>query len=179
MLRRVTSSSTFAPVTLSLAKFNELSDIDCLSLLRSFLDVQSWAIQLCNARPYAALDDLIAAAAAQGAGITPAEVVGALDRHPRIGARLSDGSRESAWSAREQAGVQGDDAAAADLAAGNAVYEARFGFIYLVRAAGRSARELVDLLHSRLDNERDDEIAVVRSELLAIAQLRIRALIVT
>jgi hypothetical protein len=111
MLRRVTSSSTFAPVTLSLAKFNELSDIDCLSLLRSFLDVQSWAIQLCNARPYAALDDLIAAAAAQGAGITPAEVVGALDRHPRIGARLSDGSRESAWSAREQAGVQGDDAA--------------------------------------------------------------------
>jgi 2-oxo-4-hydroxy-4-carboxy-5-ureidoimidazoline decarboxylase len=179
MLTRVTSSSTFAPIALSLADFNELPRHDCLSLLRSLLDVESWATQLCDARPYVALDDLIATAATGGAAITPAEVLGALDRHPRIGARLSDGSRESAWSAREQAGIQGDETAAADLAAGNALYEARFGFIYLVRAAGRSARELLELLHRRLDNDRDDEIAVVRGELLAIAQLRIRALMVT
>jgi OHCU decarboxylase len=178
MLSRVTSSSTFAPIALSLADFNELSRPDCLSLLRSFLDVQRWANQLCDARPYAALDDLLAAAATSGAVITPEEVLAALDRHPRIGARLADGSRESAWSAREQAGVPGDEATAAELAAGNALYEARFGFIYLVRAAGRSARELVDLLHSRLDHDRDDEIAVVQGELLAIAELRIRALMV-
>lgn len=172
------SSPTFAPDSLPMAEFNALSPGECGSLLRSFLDVPRWAAELCDARPFPTPDALVAASATVGATTTPEEILGALHRHPRIGAQLTDGSRENAWSAREQAGVGDDEATAAALAAGNALYEARFGFIYLVRAADRSARELLDLLHTRLDNQLDQEIAIVRGELLDIAARRIRALMV-
>jgi 2-oxo-4-hydroxy-4-carboxy-5-ureidoimidazoline decarboxylase len=173
---RVTTSST---VTLSLSDFNALPVDECLSILHSFLDVDSWDQRLCSARPYLDVDDLVAASAVAGLEITPPEILGALDRHPRIGARLADGSRESAWSEREQAQVHQDAAAADELAAGNATYEARFGFIFLVCAAGRSAAEILDVLRSRLGNDPDHELLVVRGELLDIAAGRIRALMTT
>jgi 2-oxo-4-hydroxy-4-carboxy-5-ureidoimidazoline decarboxylase len=175
----VAPRSTSAVAASPIAAFNALRRSDCLALLHSLLDISSWAEKLCDGRPFPSVDALIVASGTAGATTTQEEILGALHRHPRIGARLSDGSAESAWSEREQAAVRSDEAAAADLAAGNALYEARFGFIYLVRAAGRSARELIDLLHSRLDNERDQEISVVRGELLDIAELRIRALMVS
>ena len=51
------------------------------------------------------------------------------------------------------------------MARGNAEYEQRFGRIYLVAAAGRSAEDLLGLLHERLDNDPETELDVVRREL--------------
>ena len=76
---------------------------------------------------------------------------------------------------REQAGVDpADRDTASRLAAGNAAYEDRFDRVFLIRAAGRSADEILGELERRLDNddgaERDEtvrqlgEIAVLRLE---------------
>jgi 2-oxo-4-hydroxy-4-carboxy-5-ureidoimidazoline decarboxylase len=56
---------------------------------------------------------------------------------------------------------------------GNADYEKRFGRIYLVAAAGRSADELLGLLHQRLDNDPATELEVVRQELARISRIRV------
>ena len=63
---------------------------------------------------------------------------------------------------------------AAELAAGNVAYEQRFDRVFLIRAAGRSADEILAELERRLENddaaERDEtvrqlrEIAVLRLE---------------
>jgi 2-oxo-4-hydroxy-4-carboxy-5-ureidoimidazoline decarboxylase len=173
----VTSPSTAAPTLLSLDDFAGLDDVACRALLHSCLDVDSWVEALTNGRPYASIEDLLATSVQVGSLITASEVLGALERHPRIGARLAGGSRESSWSSSEQSRVLQDADAAAQLATANAVYEAHFGFIFLVCAAGRSAQDLLGVLHERLSNDPDAEIDVVRGELLAIAGGRLQSAI--
>ncbi|OMQ15380.1 hypothetical protein A7K94_0209900, partial [Modestobacter sp. VKM Ac-2676] len=63
------------------------------------------------------------------------------------------------------------------LAEGNRRYEARFGRIYLVRAAGRTGPELLDLLEQRLTNDPTTELAVTRAQLAEIALLRLKGLL--
>ena len=55
--------------------------------------------------------------------------------------------------------------------------EERFGRIYLVAAAGRSAGELLGLLRERLDNDPVTELGVVRGELARITRLRLTSLL--
>ncbi|MGW5485770.1 2-oxo-4-hydroxy-4-carboxy-5-ureidoimidazoline decarboxylase [Streptosporangium sandarakinum] len=88
------------------------------------------------------------------------------------------GGREASWSRREQSGVAGaDPAVLAALAEGNRAYEARFGHIYLVRAAGLTAGEMLDRLRARLRNDEETERDVVRTELAGIARLRVARLL--
>ena len=64
-------------------------------------------------------------------------------------------------SSAEQAGVPDDDDVLARLAEGNRRYEETFGRIYLVRAKGRTAEEMLVLLEERLRNDPDAELLVV------------------
>jgi 2-oxo-4-hydroxy-4-carboxy-5-ureidoimidazoline decarboxylase len=72
------------------------------------------------------------------------------------------------------------DAADAELAAaiadGNRRYEERFDRVFLVRAAGRSRRQILDELNRRLQLDDASERAIVASELHDITLLRVRNL---
>jgi 2-oxo-4-hydroxy-4-carboxy-5-ureidoimidazoline decarboxylase len=77
-------------------------------------------------------------------------------------------------SAREQAGVDpGAGDTAARLAAGNAAYEERFGHVFLIRAAGRSAEAILGQLDRRLGNDQQTERREVADNLRQIALLRL------
>ncbi len=69
--------------------------------------------------------------------------------------------------------------AAADVAAriadGNAAYEARFGRVFLIRAAGRSPEEMLAELERRLANDDETEAREAAGQLAEIALLRLRA----
>ena len=104
--------------------------------------------------------------------MSEADLDEAMAGHPRIGERPVAGSESS----REQAGVSGDEVRAA-LARGNRTYEDRFGHVYLVAASGRTGEELLDILRSRLLNDRDTERRVVREELGRINRLRLTRLV--
>ena len=105
----------------------------------------------------------------------------AFAHHPRIGEGQSaapQSERASSWSAGEQAGVA--TAAASmrnEVAAVNAAYEARFGFIYIVCASGRSADDLLEMARARLRNEPEVELRVAAEEQRQITSLRLRKLI--
>lgn len=162
----------------TLAEFHALPADEAERLVAPCVAIPSWATGLVAARPYADLDDLLATAESLAAAWTDEEVEGALADHPRIGERHSGGGTSAALSAREQAGVDPADAEVqARLRAGNAAYEERFGRIYLVRAAGRSAEEMLELLEERLENDPATEIAVTRAQLAEIALLRLRGLV--
>jgi len=154
--------------------FNSLSADEAQGLLRTCLDVPRWVDDVEGGRPYAGWPALRAAAERSAARLTEGELEAALARHPRIGERAG-ASHDAEHSEREQAGVDPTDGdTVRRLAAGNAAYEERFGRVFLIRAAGRSAEEILAELDRRLDNddrtERDEtiqqlgEIAVLRLE---------------
>ncbi len=63
------------------------------------------------------------------------------------------------------------------MAQGNAAYEAKFGRVYLVSAAGLTADELLTRLQTRLANDVDTERDVVRAEFAKINRLRLQRLL--
>jgi 2-oxo-4-hydroxy-4-carboxy-5-ureidoimidazoline decarboxylase len=133
------------------------------------LSVPRWADEVLSGEPYADRSALLAAADAAARSLSDPELDQALSAHPRIG------ERGGAQSQREQAGV---DASAADrLAAGNAAYEERFGRVFLIRAAGRDADEILAELERRLANTDDAERAETVDNLRQIALLRLEALV--
>ena len=81
-------------------------------------------------------------------------------------------------SRAEQAGVDPADAEiAAALAAGNRAYEERFERVFLIRAAGRSSREILAALTVRLGHTPAEEEPVVADQLRQIAVLRLTGLL--
>jgi len=140
--------------------------------LLSCLSVPRWADDVLAGEPYADRDAAVARADEAARALTDEELDQALSGHPRIG------ERGGAQSAREQAGV--DPAAgdtAARLAAGNAAYEARFGRVFLIRAAGRDAEAILAELDRRLGNDDATERAETVDNLRQIALLRLEALL--
>jgi 2-oxo-4-hydroxy-4-carboxy-5-ureidoimidazoline decarboxylase len=59
----------------------------------------------------------------------------------------------------------------------NQEYEGRFGFIYIVCATGKSADELLELAHRRIENDRDTELRVAAEEQRKITRLRLEKLL--
>lgn len=163
---------------MTLAEFDALPADEAERVIAPCVAITSWARGLVAGRPYADIGDLIATAERLAAAWTDEEVEGALADHPRIGERHSGEGASAAFSAREQAGVDPADVSVQDrLRAGNAAYEDRFGRIYLVRAAGRSAEEMLALLEERLGNDPTTEITVTKGQLAEIALLRLRGLL--
>ena len=60
---------------------------------------------------------------------------------------------------------------------GNAEYEQRFGFIFLVFASGKSPAEILEILRRRLKNDRATEVRNAAGEQMKIARLRLQKMI--
>ncbi len=158
---------------IGLAAFNALPAAQARDALLACCQAGRWAAEVADGRPYPSRAALLAAAAA---ALTDADAAEALAGHPRIG--QAPGAAHSSWSRSEQSGMaSADDQIRAELAAGNRAYEDRFGHIYLVCAAGRSAAELLAILRGRLGNDPRAERQVVRDELIKINDLRLIKLI--
>lgn len=158
---------------IGLATFNELPDDEVIEALMGCCASQTWAAEIAARRPYAHISELHDAAIEALAAMTEGDLDKALAGHPRIGA-----ATDSESSAREQSGIAGARAPTLDqLAEGNRRYEERFGHVYLVCATGRTAEELLEILHERLGNDPATERQAVRAELGKINRIRIDRLI--
>src|SRR5215218_8501158 len=143
--------------TTDLRAFNDLPDAEARERLLTCLAVPRWADEVLAGRPYADRDGLADSASRVAATLSDAELEEALSRHPRIGDEASVG-QDAAFSRREQAGVAGADPAVAErLAEGNRAYEEKFGHVFLIRAAGRDATEILSELERRLSNDEATE----------------------
>jgi len=167
------SASNAASTGRGVSSFDASSDDVATAALLACCASPAWVSGVLAGRPYGTADRLFAASDAVLAALDDRDIDAALAGHPRIGDRPAD-----AESARDQAGVSGADRAVLDaLAEGNRAYEQRFGHIYLVCAAGRTADELLGVLRSRLDNDPATERAVLRAELAKINRVRLRRLL--
>jgi len=150
--------------------FDELDDGDARALLLRCLSAPDWADQVLAGRPYATEQDLTDAADRAARQLSDGDVEAALAGHPRIGEPAA-ATHNAAASSHEQSGVDaGDVSTAEQLADGNRAYEARFGHVFLIRAAGRTGPEILGELRRRLDNppevERDEMLDNLRQIML-------------
>jgi 2-oxo-4-hydroxy-4-carboxy-5-ureidoimidazoline decarboxylase len=147
-------------------------------LLRACNAAPSFAAEVAAGRPYPDADALVTRAEQVSRALPWAEVAAALAAHPRIGDRVEGSSAEATASRSEQSGM---GAAGAELRAamvdGNRAYEERFDQVFLVRAAGRSAVEMLTELRRRLGNSPEDERAEVTEQLAQITGLRVRGIV--
>ena len=137
-------------------------------VLLGCLSVPRWVDDVLAGQPYADRGALVAAADRAARELTDEELDQALSGHPRIG------EQGGAQSQQEQSGVDPTHGATAQrLKEGNAAYEERFDRVFLVRAAGRDADEILAELDRRLQNDDATERAETVDNLRQIALLRL------
>ena len=130
-----------------------------------------WVDRMCEGWPWS---DPLGAGERIWWSLDPRDWREALAAHPRIGDRPPPGTQEQ----REQAAVEtADREVLAQIVLGNQAYEERFGMTYVVRAAGRSAPEMLALLRSRLANEPAAELRVAAGQQWEITALRLRTML--
>ena len=155
-------------------RFNRLPEEEAATELRAVCHSRRWAKEVAAGRPYADLAALQRAADEVWLGLGPEDWLEAFAAHPRIG---QAGGASADWSRQEQAGVGGAGAEVQDrLARGNAEYEARFGYVFLISAAGRDAEEILAALTERLGNDPATELRVAAEEHRRITRLRLEKL---
>jgi 2-oxo-4-hydroxy-4-carboxy-5-ureidoimidazoline decarboxylase len=162
------------------AAFNQAAPEALRPRLLALTASPAWADELLAGRPYADTESLLAASDRIVTALPEDEVDAALAGHPRIGEQAGRtlARDQASRSAREQSGMaSADEEVRRAMTEGNAVYEERFGRIYLVAAAGRSAEELLTILRHRLDNDPATELDVVREQLARITRLRLTELL--
>lgn len=164
-----------------LERLNALPPEEAERELRTCCGAREWARRMAASRPFASVDALMERADALWWSLDGADWLEAFRGHPRIGEKKAEAGqtdREKAWSSGEQAGM---DRAAEEtqraLAEGNRAYEARFGYIYIVCATGKSAEEMRALLEARLANDPETEIRAAAEEQRKITRIRLEKLL--
>ena len=150
---------------------------DAQELLRRACGSSEWVDRMMMRRPFGSDAALKDAARDEWFALTEDDWLEAFWHHPRIGDRAELEARfpkTHDLSEQEQAGVDnaGEDVLDA-LATDNAAYHDRFGFIFIVCAAGTSAEEMLSLLRDRLPNDRATELKNAAEEQAKITALRL------
>ena len=151
----------------------DVTDSDLRDRLRASLAVSRWVEDVASRAPFATLDELLAVAGAEASPLSSVEIDEAIAHHPRIGEKpVGQGTSQQLSRSEQGASTEFAD----EIAAGNAAYEKRFGRVFIIRAAGRTRREILDELTRRLELDNDVELQVVGEQLRDIALLRLEKL---
>jgi 2-oxo-4-hydroxy-4-carboxy-5-ureidoimidazoline decarboxylase len=156
-------------------EFNALAEKEAADSLYKCLANRRWAAEVSSRRPYADAQSFLTAAGNALNRLTDDDWVAAFKAHPRIGERGGDAPESSL---REQSrAMQSASATLAALEAENRQYEERFGYVFLIRASGRSGEEILSELRRRMKNDPALELAEARRELSEIAGDRLLELV--
>ncbi|MDP2341757.1 MAG: allantoicase [Deltaproteobacteria bacterium] len=105
------------------------------------------------------------------------DLLEAFSAHPKIGehkAAVTATARSATWSTAEQAAAGAASSSTSQrLAELNQQYAEKFGFIYIVFASGKSADLMLEILESRVHNDRAVEIDIAAREQMKITRNRL------
>ncbi len=166
---------------MTLEELNSLTSVAADQELLKCCGSAHWARQMSDARPFGDLAHLTKEADLIWWSLTEEDWLEAFCAHPKIGERkaATDQSQQAqGWSAQEQSGIANAERETVDeLAQKNREYAARFGFIFIVCATGKSPAEMLTILRSRIGNDRHDELLVAAEEQRKITRLRLEKLL--
>jgi len=168
-----------AGVTLS--ELNLLSEQQAVDFFLTCCGSAQWAKRMTARRPFNGFDELAKIAEEVWFSLPADDWKEAFAHHPRIGGinKLREKFQNTAPLAlKEQAGIAGaSEETLHALADGNAAYEAKFGYIFIVCATGKSADEMLTILRQRLENQPHEEIMIAAEEQAKITRVRLEKLL--
>jgi 2-oxo-4-hydroxy-4-carboxy-5-ureidoimidazoline decarboxylase len=131
-----------------------------------------WTAAMAARRPFATVDRLLQEADEVWWSLEGGDWLEAFSHHPRIG------ERAAGWATGEQSGVEAASQPTLDeLSERNHAYERRFGYVFLICAAGKRADEMLSELERRIDNDPATELRVAATEQAKITRLRLEKLL--
>lgn len=160
-----------------LVAWNKAEAEAALDAMIACCGARRWAEEMVAMRPVDSVAELSAVADRVWSAMEEADWMEAFACHPRIGERRTVHAVEqsAAWSQQEQASAaKASEHVLAELAEGNARYEERFGFTYIVCATGKSAQEMLGILNRRLASNRAAELREAAEQQRQITQIRLR-----
>ena len=161
-----------------IGKLNRLSMDEARAALLACCGSARWASEVAALRPFWDVGQLLNLGRRVWNELPREDWLEAFRAHPKIGeskAEKETGAEARAWSEGEQARARDASSETLDaLTEANRVYEARFGFIFIVCATGKTAEEMLALLRGRIDNDPETELRVAADEQWRITELRLR-----
>ncbi|NNE34925.1 MAG: 2-oxo-4-hydroxy-4-carboxy-5-ureidoimidazoline decarboxylase [Rhodothermales bacterium] len=166
---------------MTIEELNELTPEDADEALLSCCGSTAWSKAVAGRRPFDDLAALLEAADEEWSKLGRDDWLEAFAAHPKIGDMTSLKSRFShtrSWANEEQAGASSaSETVLALLSQGNKKYKKRFGYIFVVSAAEKSAAQMLRILKERLNNDPEAELEVAAAEQQKITELRLQKLI--
>ena len=166
---------------MTLTELNKADSESAGLFFRQCCTSSMWAEQMLSGRPYRDRSHLRDYADYCWGLLSESDYLEAFEGHPKIGdieslKKKFKGSQDIARN--EQSSVAEANIETLErLSIGNAEYEKKFGFIFIVFASGKSAEEMLNILEGRIHNSRLEEIATAAEQQRLIFQLRLRNLL--
>ncbi|MFQ5744493.1 MAG: 2-oxo-4-hydroxy-4-carboxy-5-ureidoimidazoline decarboxylase [Acidobacteriota bacterium] len=164
-----------------LARFNSLGRHRARAELLRCCGSENWARQMGARRPFASVEELLDTADEIWSSLGKKDWLQAFGHHPRIGGSdieqdRFEGTRN--WSRSEQSGMaDASEEMRAELASGNDAYYERFGYIFLICAAGKTAQAILQQLEARSGNDPETELGNAAEQQRLITRLRLEKLL--
>ena len=168
-----------ATVSRVLARWNTLPAEEADKEILACCGSRAWAREMASRRPIGNAAELLAVSSEIWSQLGKADWMEAFRSHPRIGESRTENPVETlpstTWSAQEQSGVSSSDHSLKHaLAEANREYENRFGHIFIVRATGKSAAEILEILKRRLQNDASTEMREAAEQQAQITSIRLK-----
>jgi 2-oxo-4-hydroxy-4-carboxy-5-ureidoimidazoline decarboxylase len=162
---------------MNLGVLNAMTDDEAHDAFMRCCGSSRWSDEITRARPFESEAALIEIAERIWWELSRDDWLEAFGAHPRIGdndALRAKFASTAAWARREQSGAQvASEDVLNELAMGNRQYEARFGYIFIVCATGKTAEEMLELLRQRLVSDVEAEINLAAAEQMKITLIRL------
>ncbi len=160
----------------TLDAWNNADEETAMLTMLACCGAKPWASAMVALRPIESVIELSDAADKVWGTMTEDDWLEAFASHPRIGERkaATEEAKFAEWSQQEQSSVaSAESEVLAELAEGNARYEEKFGFTYIVCATGKTADEMLSILKRRLANDRAAELREAAEQQRQITQIRL------
>ena len=160
----------------ALEAWNQADETAAFDEMIACCGASRWASAMVALRPISSVLELSEAADRVWGTMTEPDWIQAFACHPRIGEGKAAHAvaKSAAWSRQEQSTAAGSaEEVMAEIAAGNSLYEERYGFTYIVCATGKSAEELLAILKRRLASNREAELREAAEQQRQITQIRL------
>lgn len=166
---------------MSLDEINKASLEQAYAVFESCCCAPNWIEGMNNARPFSDVNTLLQVSKKCFSVLTEKDYLVAFTGHPQIGdlkTLHAKYANTSGTASHEQSGMSiAEKDVLEEMVQLNKDYLQKFGFIFIVCASGKSATQMLDLIKSRIGNERLQELNIASNEQAKITQIRLEKLL--
>ncbi len=166
---------------MSLEDINHMNDTEAHELFMSCCTAKKWVDSMVSSRPYSNFEEMIMTSNQHFSKLEESDWLQAFDGHPKIGDINSLKEKYKSTkklASGEQSGMsEADEIVIQEMADLNNKYFENNGFIFIVCASGKSAAEMLEIIKSRMDNDRGVELKIASEEQMKITKIRLEKLL--